>query len=62
MLFRLPVITPALHPQEAAMVEMLQQVELEESMLNDHELKFKWEQVFLTGVKILGFLIYFSEN
>ena len=41
MLFRLPVITPALHPQEAAMVEMLQQVELEESMLNDHELKFK---------------------
>jgi hypothetical protein len=38
---RLPVITPALDQQEAVMLEMLQQVELEESMLNDHELRYK---------------------
>jgi hypothetical protein len=35
------VITPALNQEEAVMVKMLQELELEESMLNDHELRYK---------------------
>ncbi len=38
---RLPVVSPALNPQEAAMMEMLRQVELEDSMLSDHEVRHK---------------------
>jgi hypothetical protein len=39
--YRLPVMSPALNPQEAAMMEMLRQVELEDSMLSDHEVRHK---------------------
>jgi hypothetical protein len=42
MIFRLPVVTPMLNKEEAAMTEMLQLLELEESMLNDHEIRHKW--------------------
>jgi hypothetical protein len=38
---RLPVVSPALNAQEAAMMEMLRQVELEDSMLSDHEVRHK---------------------
>ena len=38
---RLPVVSPALNPHEAAMMEMLRQVELEDSMLSDHEVRHK---------------------
>jgi hypothetical protein len=41
LLYRLPVVSPALNPVEAAMMEMLRQVELEDSMLSDHEVRHK---------------------
>jgi hypothetical protein len=41
LLLRLPVVSPGLNPVEAAMMEMLRQVELEDSMLSDHEVRHK---------------------
>jgi large subunit ribosomal protein L46 len=38
------VVSPALNPQEAAMMEMLRQVELEDSMLSDHEVRHKQDE------------------
>ncbi len=41
------MVSPALNPVEAAMMEMLRQVELEDSMLNDHEVRHKSVFMFL---------------
>jgi hypothetical protein len=73
MMSRLPVVTPMLNKEEAAMKEMLQQLELEESMLNDHEIRHKWvgpfflielwcsERVVTTG-HMISFKILFFLN
>jgi hypothetical protein len=55
---RLPVVSPALNPQEAAMMEMLRQVELEDSMLSDHEVRHKSVfYVIFRPFGVLNFLV-----
>jgi hypothetical protein len=52
---RLPVVSPALNPQEAAMMEMLRQLELEDSMLSDHEVRHK--SVFFVPFLVVCFKV-----
>ncbi len=51
-------MSPALNPHEAAMMEMLRQVELEDSMLSDHEVRHK----SVVNVFFVPFLVVCGEK